>query len=112
IALDAAPPFVTTGSLSFLASEAFRGAKVALAIGGDVTTLVFSGDVSAMGAHAGGTARIAPFDERWLRAFSVSATDVDLALFDSRIPRTALSLTAEGASSGRAEGRGKRAARH
>ena len=49
------------------------------AIGGDLTTLVFSGDVSAMGAHAGGTARISPFDERWLRAFAVSATDVPTA---------------------------------
>ena len=39
-------------------------------------------------------------------------TDVDLALFDSRIPRTALSLTAEGASSGRGQVRGKFAARN
>lgn len=112
IALDAAPPFVTTGSLSFLASDALKRAKVALAISGDLTTLVFSGDVSAMGAHAGGTARISPFDERWLRAFALSATDVDLALFDSSIPRTALSVTAEGASSGRGQVRGKLAARN
>jgi translocation and assembly module TamB len=112
IALDATPPFVTTGSLSFLASDALKRAKVALAIGGDLTTLVFSGDVSATGAHADGTARISPFDERWLRAFAVSATDVDLALFDSRIPRTALSVTAEGASSGRGQVRGKLVARN
>jgi translocation and assembly module TamB len=112
MALDAAPPFVTTGNLNFLASDALKHANVALAIGGDLTTLVFSGDVSAMGAHAGGTARISPFDERWLRAFAVSATDVDLALFDSRIPKTALSVTAEGASSGRGQVRGKLAARN
>jgi translocation and assembly module TamB len=112
IALDAAPPFGASGSLNFLASDALKRAKAALAIGGDLTTLVFSGDVSAVGAHAGGTARISPFDERWLRAFAVSATDVDLALFDSKIPRTALSVTAEGASSGRGQVRGKLVARN
>lgn len=112
IALDAAPPFGATGSLNFVASDALKRAKAALAIGGDLTTLVFSGDVSAVGAHAGGTARISPFDERWLRAFALSATDVDLALFDSRIPRTALSLTADGASSGRGQVRGKLVARN
>ncbi|TMH14286.1 MAG: hypothetical protein E6H68_11660, partial [Betaproteobacteria bacterium] len=81
IAIDAAPPFVTTGSISFLASEALKHAKAALAIAGDLTTLVFSGDMSAVGARAGGTARISPFDERWLRGFALAAADVDLALF-------------------------------
>jgi translocation and assembly module TamB len=112
IAIDAAPPFVTTGSMSFQASDALKRAKAALAIAGDLTTLVFSGDVSAVGAHAGGTARISPFDERWLRGFAVSATGVDLALFDSRIPKTALSMTAEGASSARGQVRGKLVARN
>jgi translocation and assembly module TamB len=112
IAIDAAPPFVTTGSISFLASEALKRAKAALAIAGDLTTLVFSGDVSAVGAHAGGTARISPFDERWLQGFAFSAADVDLALFDARIPKTALSMTAEGASSERGQVRGKLAARN
>ena len=112
IAIDAAPPFVTTGSISFLASDALKRAKAALAIAGDLTTLVFSGDVSAVGARAGGTARISPFDERWLRAFALAADDVDLALFDARIPKTALSLTAEGASSERGQVRGKFAARN
>ncbi|HXL83553.1 MAG TPA: translocation/assembly module TamB domain-containing protein [Casimicrobiaceae bacterium] len=112
IAIDAAPPFVTTGSISFLASDALKRAKAALAIAGDLTTLVFSGDVSAVGARAGGTARISPFDERWLRGFALAAADVDLALFDARIPKTALSLTAEGASSERGQVRGKFAARN
>jgi translocation and assembly module TamB len=112
IAIDAAPPFVTTGSISFLASDAIKRAKAVLAITGDLTTLVFSGDVSAVGARAGGTARISPFDERWLRGFALAAADVDLALFDARIPKTALSLTAEGASSERGQVRGKFAARN
>ena len=112
IAIDAAPPFVTTGSISFLASDALKRAKAALAIAGDLTTLVFSGDVSAVGARADGTARISPFDERWLRGFAFSAADVDLALFDARIPKTALSMTAEGASSERGQVRGKLAARN
>jgi translocation and assembly module TamB len=112
IAIDAAPPFVTTGSISFLASDALKRAKAVLAITGDLTTLVFSGDVSAVGARAGGTARISPFDERWLRGFALAAADVDLALFDARIPKTALSLTAEGASSERGQVRGKFAARN
>jgi len=112
IAIDAAPPFVTTGSISFLASDALKRAKAALAIAGDLTTLVFSGDVSAVGARAGGTARISPFDEPWLRGFALTAADVDLALFDARIPKTSLSLTAEGASSERGQVRGKFAARN
>jgi len=112
IAVDASAPFVTTGSVSFLASEALKRAKATLSISGDLTSLAFSADVSAVGARAGGRARISPFDERWLRAFSVSAADVDLALFDSRIPRTALSMTAEGASSDRGHVRGKWAARN
>src|SRR5207237_5997512 len=69
IAIDAAPPFVTTGSISFLASDELKRAKAALAIAGDLTTLVFSGDVSAGGARAGGTARIAPFEGPWTRGF-------------------------------------------
>ena len=112
IAIDAAPPFVTTGSINFLASDALKRAKAALAIAGDLTTLVFSGDVSAVGARAGGTARISPFDERWLRGFALAAADVDLALFDARIPKTEISLTAEGASSERGQVRGKFAARN
>jgi hypothetical protein len=112
IAIDAAPPFVTTGSINFLASDALKRAKAALAIAGDLTTLVFSGDVSAVGARAGGTARISPFDERWLQGFELAASDVDLALFDARVPKTSLSLTAEGASSERGQVRGKFAARN
>jgi translocation and assembly module TamB len=112
IAIDAAPPFVTAGSMNFQASDALRRARATLAIAGDLTTLVFTGDVSVVGAHAGGTARISPFDERWLRSFAVSATDVDLAQFDSRIPRTAIAMTAEGASSERGHVQGKFAARN
>ncbi|HWZ74287.1 MAG TPA: translocation/assembly module TamB domain-containing protein [Casimicrobiaceae bacterium] len=112
LAIDAAPPFVTTGIVSFLASDALKRAKAALSIAGDLTTLVLSGEVSAIGAHAGGTARISPFDERWLRGFALSAADVDLALFDARIPKTALSITAEGASSERGQVRGKLTARN
>jgi translocation and assembly module TamB len=112
IAVDATPPFGAIGTMSFAASDALKGAKARLAIAGDLTTLAFSGEVSAMGAHAGGTARISPFDERWLRSFAMSATDVDLAQFDSRIPRTVIAMTAEGASSERGHIHGKFAARN
>jgi translocation and assembly module TamB len=112
IALDAAAPFAASGSLSFLASDALKRAKAALAIGGDLSTLALSGDVSAEGARAIGSARISPFDKRWLRAFDVSASEVDLALFDSKIPRTSLSLTADGASGERGSVRGKLSARN
>ncbi len=112
IAVDAAPPFVASGGLAFLAAESLKRAKATLSIGGDLTLLALSGDVTAIGAHAAGTARISPFDARWLRDFAVSASDVDLGRFDSRLPKTALSLTAEGASSERGHVRGKLTARN
>jgi translocation and assembly module TamB len=40
IALDAGAPFAASGSLSFLASDALKRAKAALAIGGDLSTLM------------------------------------------------------------------------
>lgn len=112
VALDAAPPFVAGGDLAFVAAESLKRARATLAIGGDLTLLAFSGDVSAIGAHAAGTARISPFADRWLGDFSVSASDVDLELIDSRFPKTAVSLTAEGASGERGHVRGKVTARN
>ena len=112
IAVDASPPFATTGTLSFVASETLKRATASLSIGGDLTTISLSGDASAVGAQAKGNARISPFDERWLRDFTASATAIDLALFDLRIPRTSLSMTAEGASGERGHVRGKLAARN
>ena len=112
IAVDAAPPFAATGNISFEASDALKHAKATLAIAGDLTALAFSGDFSAVGAHAGGTARISPFDERWLRGFAVSVTEVDLAQFDSRIPKTSIAITAEGASTERGHVQGKFAVRN
>ena len=55
IAVEASAPFVTTGSLTFLASEALKRAKATLSISGDLTSLALSADVSAVGARAGGT---------------------------------------------------------
>jgi len=112
VALDAAPPFAATGNIRFEASDALKRAQATLAIAGDLTTLAFSGEISAASAHASGTARISPFDERWLRGFEVSATDVDLAQFDSRIPTTAIAMTAEGASTERGHVQGKFSARN
>src|SRR5207237_9395055 len=112
VAIEAGAPLVPAGGGSFLASDALMHGKAAVAVAGDLTTLVFSGDMSAVGARAGGTARISPFDERWLRGFALAAADVNLALFDARIPKTEISLTAEGASSERGQVRGKFAARN
>jgi translocation and assembly module TamB len=112
LAIDAARPFVTTGNMSFQASDALKRAQATLTIAGDLTTLAFSGDVSAAGAHATGAARVSPFDARWLRSFAVSATGVDLALLDPAIPKTAIAMTAEGAGGERGHVQGKLAARN
>jgi translocation and assembly module TamB len=107
VSIEASSPFVTTGNLSFQASDALRRAKATLAIAGDLGTLVLSGDVLAADAHAKAAARIAPFDARWLQSFTVSASSVDLAQFDPRIPRTAIAMTAEGKSGERGHVEGK-----
>ena len=107
LAIEASRPFATTGSLSFQASDALKRAKAAIAIGGDLARLSLSAEVSAAAAQGSAKADLWPFDERWLRSFALSADRIDLALFDSRIPRTALSVRAEGAGGeqGRVQGK-------
>jgi translocation and assembly module TamB len=107
LALDASAPFAASGNLVFLTAESLKRATATLAIGGDLTLLALSGDVSLTGARATGKAHVAPFDAQWLRDLAVSATDVDLGRIDSRMPGTALTLTAEGASGERGHVRGK-----
>ncbi len=112
LALDAAPPFAATGTLTFQASDALKRARATLAIHGDLTTLALSGQVQVADARGDATARVSPFDPRWLRSFTLSATTIDLSVFDAAAPRTALAIQAEGASGERGHVLGKLAFRN
>jgi translocation and assembly module TamB len=96
LAIEASRPFATSGSLSFQASDTLKRASATLDIAGDLAQLALSARVSVAGAHGNGTADIRPFDKSWLQRFALSASDVDLALLDTRSPRTAITLSAEG----------------
>ena len=52
---------------------------------------------TAHGARAGGTARIAAFEPRWLEEFLVKLEDVDPAAFDARVPHAQLAIDISGA---------------
>lgn len=91
--LGAPRPFPITGNVRIerTAPAPSYAADVKLTGSLEALELSTSGVVGSVAAE--GTARLAPFADRWLDAATLRATDVDLAKFDATLPRTALDAT-------------------
>lgn len=112
LAVAATAPFATQGSIDFAGSDAARRATATLVVGGNLTTLVLSGEAIVDEAHATGSARVAPFEPRRLRDFDVRFEGADLARFDARLPKTDFSAMLAGSGTDDGGARGTLAARN
>ncbi|MDQ2963920.1 MAG: hypothetical protein M3R31_12315, partial [Pseudomonadota bacterium] len=97
LTVGANPPLAAEGNIRFTGSDRLRGAAGEIDIAGDLAALQLALSATGQGAQASASAVVAPFEPVWLRELEVSADDIDLARFDTRLPKTALSVELSGA---------------
>src|SRR5204863_871375 len=97
LAVGADPPLATGGSIHLAGSDRLRGAAGEIAIDGSLGALRLALSATGLGAQASATAIVAPFEPVWLRALRLSGEAIDLARFDTRLPKTSVNVELSGA---------------
>ncbi len=100
--VGAAAPFPTGGAVEFVAAEGWKGLVAQASIGGRLDALDLALDAAAGEAAARGYARVTPFADALVPNATIDLRQLDLAVFATGLPRTAIggSLTASVAADG------------
>jgi translocation and assembly module TamB len=96
IVVGANPPLATGGNIRFTGGDRLRGAAGEIDIAGNLGALRLALSAAGQGAQASAAAVVAPFEPVWLRELKLSGKAIDLARFDTRLPKTALNVELSG----------------